>query len=354
MGPGRRLWCSRSDRATDGGDEEGAVYARYVPSGHLVYACGRRAVRGGIFDLASRRSVGALSSCQGCRERRTHAIGPRPRPTWRPPTMARWSMSRRARRRRVHNSLGRPAGPGAATGGTPPHPTYSILACRPMGREWPWSPAIWRATSGSGISRAGRCTTSPSIRGADTPPVWTPDGQRCIPFPSRDTGNLFWKASDGTEASRAPAPTRRETNSRQRGLAGWDALLLRRPQLTWSAGVASAGRSPQARDAARAHDLRRAEWPALSPDGRWLAVPVGRVRPLRDLRAAVSRKRMGPLASFHVRRCRPHLGTRGHALVPQDLYLGPQHQGLMSVTVVSKDSRSWLHAPDAAVLWTLD
>jgi serine/threonine-protein kinase len=112
--------------------------------------------------------------------------------------------------------------------------------------------------------------------------VWTPDGKRIV-FAAGATGNrnLFWSLADGSGA-----PERLTTNEFSQWPASWspDGRTLLFVQQTpangadiWALDVGA--RPPAARPVLRTPGYNG--WPALSPDGRWLAYASNESRTLQ-------------------------------------------------------------------------
>ena len=111
----------------------------------------------------------------------------------------------------------------------------------------------------------GQLTRLTFDEGMDRNPVWTPDSARVVFYSSRDGGGLFWRAADGTgdveqllEDAEPVAPVTWTTDGRL--------LFTRTPSLSSMAiGVLDVeGDRP-------AEMILDGVFPALSPNGRWLA-----------------------------------------------------------------------------------
>ena len=133
-----------------------------------------------------------------------------------------------------------------------------------------------------------RLTTDPA---PDRSPLWTPDGQRIV-FTSRRAGypELFWRPADGTGSDERLLARAKDLIDLRAN--GWSAdgrqLLFTEvpPSIQSAIGQIAIERPSDAKVLVKSDVLQRLA--AVSPDGRWMAYQLERVRSTRDLRRAVS------------------------------------------------------------------
>ena len=133
-----------------------------------------------------------------------------------------------------------------------------------------------------------RLTTDPA---PDTSPLWTPDGQRII-FTSTRAGypELFWRPADGTGSDERLLARAKDLLDLRAD--GWSAdgrqLLFTEvpPSIQCAIGQMAIERPSDAKVLVKSEFCN--DFAAVSPDGRWMAYQLERVRSIRDLRRAVS------------------------------------------------------------------
>ena len=241
---------------------EGGRDARYVETGHLVYAL-NGIVTAMAFDLDARAVLGGpVPLVEGVRDTTTTGV-------------AQFSVARNG------SLVYAPGGGGsggqyllswvtATAGETPtaaPPRHYGDMRISPDGTRiavevldadnpdvW-----IWHLDAGP----LTRLTFDEAI---DRAPFWTPDSSRVVFYSARDGGGLFWKAADGTgEVERLL-----ESPNVLRPW-GWstDGRLLFDYQVEGDIGVLTVEGDQTVEMLLEAEFRKRS--PALSPDGRWLA-----------------------------------------------------------------------------------
>ena len=133
-----------------------------------------------------------------------------------------------------------------------------------------------------------RLTTDPA---PDHSPLWTPDGQRIV-FTSRRAGypELFWRPADGTGSDERLLARAKDLIDLRAN--GWSAdgrqLLFTEVSADSQSAIGQiAIERPSDAKVLVKSDFTN-DFAAVSPDGRWMAYQLERVRSNGDLRRAVS------------------------------------------------------------------
>jgi serine/threonine-protein kinase len=132
------------------------------------------------------------------------------------------------------------------------------------------------------VYRLANGTGAPvTFEGVNSAPLWTPDSQR-LTYTSLRNGSqhLFWQRIDGS----APAESLIASASNNIAAAGWSpdgrVLIYTEDPPTSNTQIRALINSGERRSEPVAGIPLRSQWPALSPDGRWLAfVTSAEVRP---------------------------------------------------------------------------
>jgi serine/threonine-protein kinase len=309
---------------------QGGSDARYVPTGHLIYAS-EESLFAVAFDPASRSvSGGALSVVQGVARALDPAINT---------ATANYGVSNDGALVYVAGGL----------------VDFRLAWVDRQGRETPLAaptrpyaqPRVSPDGSRVAVVVDGDISVWDNVRSTltrltfdaseEVSPLWTADGTR-IAFASRDKG-IFWKASDGTDESQRLLDSLR---ARPSAWALDGTLLYDDLNDIWRLSMAG---TPKAERLLATNFVETR--PALSPDGRWLAYESNEsgqfeiyVRPFPD----ISRGRWLVSTSGGVD---PLWAPDGHALFYRAPSAGLQNQRLMSVTVESKDASFVAHAPES-------
>jgi eukaryotic-like serine/threonine-protein kinase len=309
---------------------QGGSDARYVPTGHLIYAL-EESLFAVAFDPASHTvSGGPVSVVQG--------VARTPDPATLTAT-ANYGVSNDGAlvyvaggfvdfrlvwvdRQGRETPLAAPTRPYAQPRVSPDGSRVAVVV---EGDIWVWD------------NVRGTLTRLTFDASEEVSPLWTADGTR-IAFASRDKG-IFWKAIDGTDESQRLLDTPRALPS------AWapDGTLL---YYTSDIGRLSMAGAPKAETLLGTNFVEAR--PALSPDGRWLAYESNEsgqfeiyVRPFPD----ISRGRWLVSTSGGVD---PLWAPDGHALFYRSsMGTSLPNQRLMSITVESKDAAFVPHAPES-------
>ena len=153
--------------------------------------------------------------------------------------------------------------------------------------------------------------------GSDRFPVWTPDGRR-IAFTSMRAGpsNLFWQRRMD-RPRRAADGERNEQNPTSFSPAG-TSLVFYEVTSSTARDIVVLPLEGQRRATPLVQTTFEERDAEVSPDGRWVAYRIERVRPVRNLRATLPRGRRGPLAGVDRRRHAAALGAeRARAVLPR-------------------------------------
>ena len=141
-------------------------------------------------------------------------------------------------------------------------------------------------------------------------PVWSPDGARLV-FSTNRAGvhNMFVKAMSGSSEEKADQPVRHTPQYVTDWTPDGNTLLFAGldPKMQWDIlSVPVSGDNPPTTILSTGFNEYAAR---VSPDGRWMALHVGRIGTARGLRATIP-NRWRANADFRSRRLRAAVATR--------------------------------------------